>query len=107
MMICYCLLQEGQLSQENVSRLEKDIENVVEEHLASAVKQSWVVIPKGNGFIGGEPSTSSLVLLTTPDIEQAARVDLLGAMRDLWTEVTGCSVDEVMINAPYLSSMVE
>lgn len=107
MMICYCLLQEGQLSQENVSRLEKDIENVVEEHLASAVKQSWVVIPKGNGFIGGEPSTSSLVLLTTPDIEQAARVDLLGAMRDLWTEVTGCSVDEVMINAPSLSSMVE
>ena len=106
MMICYCLLQEGQLSQENVSRLEKDIENVVEEHLASAVKQSWVVIPKGNGFIGGEPSTSSLVLLTTPDIEQAARVDLLGAMRDLWTEVTGCSVDEVMINAPPLSSMV-
>ena len=106
MMICYCLLQEGQLSQANMSRLEKDIENVVEEHLASGVKQSWVVIPKGNGWIGGEPSTSSLVLLTTPDIEQAARVDLLGAIRDLWTEFTGCSVDEVMINAPPLSSMV-
>ena len=106
MMICYCLIQEGQLSQDNVSRLEKGIENIVQEHLASGVKPSWVVIPKGNGWIGGEPSTSSLVLLTTPDIEQAARVELLGAIRDLWTEVTGCSVDELMINAPPVSSLV-
>ena len=52
MMICYCLIQEGQLSQENVSRLEKSIENIVEEYLASGVKQSRVVIPKGNGWIG-------------------------------------------------------
>jgi len=43
MMICYCLIQEGQLSQENVSRLEKSIENIVEEYLASGVKQSWVL----------------------------------------------------------------
>ena len=106
MMICYCLIQEGQLSQENVSRLEKSIENIVQEHLASGVKQSWVVIPKGNGWKAGEPSTTSLVPLTTPDIEQAARIDLLGAIRDLWTEVTGCSVDEIMINAPPLSSLV-
>ena len=106
MMMFYCLIQEGQLSQDNVSRLEKGIENIVEKNLASDVKQSWVVIPKGNGWKAGEPSTSSLVLLTTPDIEQAARVDLLGAIRDLWTVVTGCSVDEVMINAPPLSSMV-
>ncbi len=106
MMSCYCLIQEGQLSQGNMSRLKKSIENIVEEHLASGVKQSWVVIPKGNGWKAGEPSTSSLVLLTTPDIEQAARVDLLGAIRDSWTEVTGCSVDEIMINAPPVSSLV-
>ena len=52
MMICYCLIQEGQLSQENVSLLEKSIENIVEENLASGAKQSWVVIPKGNGWLG-------------------------------------------------------
>jgi len=106
MMVCYCLIQEGQLSQGNLSQLEKSIANIAEEYLASGVRQSWVVIPKGNGWIGGEPSTSSLVLLTTPDIEQAARVDLLGAIRDLWTEVTGCTVDEIMITAPPLSSLV-
>lgn len=106
MMICYCLIQEGQLSQEDVRRLEKGIENIVEKHLASGVNQSWVVIPKGNGWKAGEPSASSLVLLTTPDIEQAARIDLLGAIRDLWTEATRCSVDEIMISAPPLSSLV-
>ncbi len=106
MMICYCLIQEGQLSQGNMSRLKKSIENIVEERLASGVKQSWVVIPKGNGWKAGEPSTTSLVLLTTPDIEQAARVDLLDAIRDLWTEVTGCTIDEIMISAQPLSSLV-
>ena len=106
MMICYCLIQEGQISQEDTQRLATGIENIVEKHLASGVNLSWVVIPKGNGWKAGEPSTSSLVLLTTPDIEQAARIDLLGAIRDLWTEVTGCSVDEIMINAPPLASLV-
>ncbi len=106
MMMCYCLIQEGQLSQDNVSRLEKGIENIVEKHLASGVNQSWVVIPKGNGWKAGEPSTSSLVLLTTPDIEQDARADLLRAICDLWTEVTRCSVDEIMVSAPPLSSLV-
>ncbi len=106
MTICYCLIQEGQLSPEDMSRLERGINNVVEKHLHSDVNQSWHVIPEGNGWNAGEPSTTSLVLVATPDIEQDARADLLGAVRDLWTEVTGCSVDEIMISAPPLSSMV-
>ncbi len=106
MMICYCLIQQGKIAQEDIRRLETGIENIVEERLASGVKQSWHIIPKGNGWKAGEPSASSLVLLTTPDIEQAARIDLLGAIRDLWTEATRCSVDEIMISAPPLSSLV-
>ena len=106
MMTCYCLIQEGKISQEDMRRLEIGIEKIVEKHLASGVKQSWVVIPEGNGWKAGEPSTTSLVLLTTPDIEQAVRIDLLGAIRDLWTEGTRSSVDEIMISAPPLSSLV-
>jgi hypothetical protein len=106
MMFCYCLIQEGRLSPEHVRRLEKGVENIVEKHLASDVRQSWHVIPKGNGWKAGEPSTASLVLITTPDVEQDARVDLLHAICDLWTEVTGCTVDDIMISAPPLSSMV-
>ena len=105
MMVCYCLLQAGQISPEDMRRLETGIENIVEKHLASGVNLSWVVIPGGDGWKAGEPSTTSLVLLTTPDIEQDARVDLLGAIRDLWTEVTGCTVDEVMITVPPLSAL--
>jgi hypothetical protein len=56
MMICYCLIQEGQLSQDNVSSLEKGIENIVEEHLASGVKQSWVVILNRPVFVRISPS---------------------------------------------------
>jgi len=106
MMTCYCLIQEGKISQEDMRRLEIGIEKIVEKHLASGVKQSWVVITEGNGWKAGEPSTTSLVLLTTPDIEQAVRIDLLGAIRDLWTEGTRSSVDEIMISAPPLSSLV-
>ncbi len=106
MMICYCLIQEGKISQEDMRRLEIGIENIVEKHLASGVTLSWVVIPEGNGWKAGEPSTTSLVLLPTPDIEQDARTDLLRAICDLWTEVTRCSVDEIMVSTPPLSSLV-
>ncbi len=105
-MICYCLIQEGSVSPEEMRSLEIGIENIVGKHLASGVKLSWVVIPEGNGWMGGEPSKSSLVLLTTPDIEQPARVDLLAAIRDLWTDTTRCTVDDIMISAPPLSSLV-
>ena len=105
MMICYCLIQEGTISSTDERQLEAGLENIVEKHLASQVKLSWVVIPEGNGWKGGEPSTTSLVLLTTPDIEQDARTDLLQAICDLWTEVTDYSVDEIMISAPPLSSL--
>jgi len=105
MMICYCLIQEGKISPEEMRSLERGIENIVEKHLASSVNLSWVIIPEGNGWRGGEPSNSSLVLLTTPDIEQPARVDLLAANRDLWTEITECTVDDIMITAPPLSSL--
>ncbi len=105
MMICYCLIQEGKISPEEMRSLERGIENIVEKQLASGVNLSWVTIAEGNGWLGGEPSNSSLVLLTTPDIEQPARVDLLAAVRDLWTEITKCTVHDIMITAPPLSSL--
>ena len=105
MMICYCLIQEGTISPEEMQSLERGVESIVEKHLSSGVNLSWVVMPEGSGWMGGEPSKSSLVLLTTPDIEQAARVDLLAAVRDLWTETTKCTVHDIMISAPPLSSL--
>ncbi len=106
MMTCYCLIQEGTISQEDMLRLEAGLETIVEKHLASGVTASSVVIPKGNGWKAGELSTSSLVVLSTPDIEQDARTDLLRAICDLWIEVTQCSIDEIMVCAPPLSSLV-
>ena len=88
-----------------MQRLEEGIENIVDKHLASGVKLSWVIIPKGNGWLAGEPSNNSLVLLTTPDIDQSARVDLLAAIRDLWPEVTKWTAHDIMISAPPLSSL--
>jgi len=105
MMICYCLIQEGKISPEEMGTLEKGIENIVKKHLASGVNVSWVTISEGNGWLGGEPSNSSLVLLTTPDIKQPARVDLLAAIRDLWTDTTKWTVHDIMITAPPLSSL--
>ncbi len=105
MMICYCLIQEGKISPDEMLSLERGVANIVEKHLSSGVELSWVIITEGNGWLGGEPSSSSLVLLTTPDIEQPARVDLLAAIRDLWTEITKWTVHDIMITAPPLSSL--
>ncbi len=105
MMICYCLIQEGKFSPEEMRSLERGIEDIVEKHLASGVDLSWVTIAEGNHWLGGEPSDCSLVQLTTPDIEQSARVHLLAAIRDLWVQTTGCTAHDIMINAPPLSAL--
>ena len=58
------------------------------------------VIPHGYGFRGGEISTTSLVRgLIPPGCAQEARVDLMQRICDMWREVTGCTVEELVVSA--------
>ena len=58
------------------------------------------VIPHGYGFRGGEISTTSLVRgQIPPGCAQEVRVDLMRKICDMWCEVAGCTVDELIVSA--------
>lgn len=94
---CLCLLQEGQIPEDVVSVLADGITQVVRKHqLGSEVNFSWVTIPKGQGWTAGELSTSSVVTLMAPAIEQSVRVQVLEEVCGLWTDKTGCHINEII-----------
>ena len=67
---------------------------------AQDVAVEFEVIPHGYGFRGGEISTTSLVRgQIPPGCAQEVRVDLMRRICDMWCEVTGCTVDELVVSA--------
>ena len=67
---------------------------------AGPVAFRWTVIPKGYGFRGGRPSTTSLVRGRIPDrCDRRTRADLLWSIGETWCRVTGAGEDEVVVSA--------
>lgn len=94
---CICLVQEGQISDACQTALKAGIKDiVVSNELGSDVNIAWIVVPKGQGWTAGKPSTSSVVTLMAPPIEQSHREQILTTMCDLWTNQTGCHINEII-----------
>ena len=66
---------------------------------AEDAEVEFTVIPHGNGFRGGEISTTSLVRgQIPPGCAQEVRVDLMRRICAMWCDVTGCTVDELVVS---------
>ena len=60
----------------------------------------WVTVRDGYGFTAGDPSSSSVVVRSVPvGFPDDEREAFLKRVCDLWTEVTGCSDDEIVVTA--------
>ena len=61
---------------------------------------AWFQIPAGQGWLAGAPSTASTLIVPSPDdISQENRVKLMGQICEGWMQITGCSVEEIIVNA--------
>ena len=81
------------------SRLAETATDVLGGSSADVVVE-FEVIPHGYGFRGGEISTTSLVRgQIPPGCAQEVRVDLMRKICDMWCEVAGCTVDELIVSA--------
>lgn len=97
MVQCVCFLQEGQIPDAVVDALRTGITNLVRaERLADHVDFAVIVVPKGQGWTAGAPSTTSVVSVTAPPMPQERRVSLLHALCDLWMSRTGCNTEEIL-----------
>ena len=98
-----CRVQEGAIPEDLYPTLSSGLARISADVLGGSpdsVAVKYEVIAHGFGFRGGEVSTTSSVRgqLTEP-LDQETRVELLQQLCDMWCEVTGCSVHEVIVSA--------
>ena len=98
-----CIVQEGAIPDElrpDLSAMLARISTSVLGGEPDEVKVSYTEIPRGFGFRGGEPSTTSLVRGQIPQgCPQETRVELLTQLCDAWCELVGCTTHEVVVSA--------
>ena len=102
-----CIVQEGCIPESVRADLEKSISGISLRILGNdqgPVNISWSEIPKGFGFRGGEPSTSSLVRGQIPDgCDSATRAKLLIDLSRSWYDISGTTEEELVISARDMS----
>ena len=99
-----CVVQEGCVPEQVRPKLVAEMARISISLLGGSpddIKVEFTDIPKGFGFIrGGEPSTTSVIVVRIPvAYEQNHRGQLLREFGVMWSEVTGCSVDEFVASA--------
>ena len=97
MINCLCVIQQGQGPDQQRDELAAALNTYTEAHFADSVQVNWLPVPEGGGFTAGKPSTSSVVSMTANEnLPQARRETLLRELVALWTNKTGCSIDEIV-----------
>ena len=98
-----CTMQEGQIAASTRESLATGLRAIAQEVLGEApgdVPVEFSDIPTGFGFRGGEPSTTSLVRGSiVGGVTQEVREDFMRRIIDMWMEVSGCTVDELVVSA--------
>jgi phenylpyruvate tautomerase PptA (4-oxalocrotonate tautomerase family) len=98
-----CIVQEGHLTEAMRPQLVAVLEQITSEVLeipAADVEVTFREFPHGAAWRGGELSTTSLVRGTIPPgCEQPVREQLLRAICDIWSRITGCDEDEIVVSA--------
>ena len=98
-----CTMQEGQVADNVRAELADGLRQVTADVLGEApddVPVDFSDIPTGFGFRGGEPSTTSLVRGSiVGGVTQDVREDLMRRICDMWMEISGCTVDELVVSA--------
>ena len=97
MIHCTCFVQAGQSPDQNHEVLRSALNRFTDEAFGQDARIAWVPVAAGSGFTAGGPSTSSVVSMTAHEaLSPSRRESLLRQFVALWTEETGCSVDEIV-----------
>ena len=98
-----CTMQEGHIGEETRAKLAAALQEITQDVLGESpddVPVTFTDIPEGFAFRGGEPSTTSLVRGSiVGGVTQAVREDFMRRICDRWMEISGCTVDELVVSA--------
>ncbi len=100
MILCGCMVQEAQISSHQIDELETGLSQITSRFFAMPAATSWTTVATGDGWTAGAPSSTSLVVMYVPQgLDQDTRTSLLQAICDLWSQITGCSINEIVATA--------
>lgn len=97
MIMCNCVVQAGQISAESEAVLRANLNEFAERSFGVPADINWIAIPERSGFTASKPSTSSVISMrANAPVARADREPLLRELCAIWTDETGCSLDEVV-----------
>jgi hypothetical protein len=103
MRLYVCMIQQGQTADRKRSELAEGLRRIGQESFGddpSETEISWNVVKKGFAWTAGEPSTSSIVVRSVPvGLPLERREAFMREVCDLWQNVTGCSIQEIVVTA--------
>ena len=101
-----CTVQAGQVPRDIRNALADAIRSACRDVLSSGhepeipVAVEWIDVPKGFGFRGGRPSTTSLVRGKIPDgYDGEIRSRLLTRIGNDWCRISGASQEDLIVSA--------
>ena len=97
MIQCTCMVQAGQVTEQQASTLRRKTSEFARRHFNAAPEINWIVVPEGSGFTEGKPSTSVIVSMNADRaLSLAEREPLLRELGAIWQEHAERSPDEVV-----------
>jgi len=94
--------QDG-LTKSEMKALEKASKKLYRQHFGVDYRllPVWAIIPKGQAYLAGKPSTASAVTIAVADgTDNQARHRYMTDFCNMWMEITGCSQNEIIFNVP-------
>ena len=86
MMLCGCMVQQGQIPDPQIPLLEQGLSAIAMRFFDQPASTVWTTVGKGDGWTAGEPSTSSIVVMYVPKgLDQETRTTVLSSICDLWS----------------------
>ncbi len=105
MIACGCMIQEGRITPAQIESLETGLSGISSQYFDLPATTVWTTVAAGNGWTAGEPSSTSIVVMyVPPGLAQERRTRLLESICSLWSDVTGCSINEIVATARDLQS---
>lgn len=97
------LMQENSLSKSQILLLQDKSKALYAKYFGEQFKimPVWMIIPSGQAYIAGKPSTATTVTIPVADnTEDSVRHAYMSEFCDMWMEVTGCNINEIIFNSP-------
>lgn len=95
------MVQQGIVSDAQRGTLTGLLPDLVERHLRTPPtpdRVAWNEIPATYGYTAGKQSRSSVVQIDAPAAtDQAVREALMNDVCNLWIDVTGCTINEIIV----------